>query len=183
MNKLALSAAALAAVLLSAGSAAAQISRVSLEPRGGLAFPIDNEGLENGWTLGGDLIVDVSPVLGIYAGYNFNRFAVEGADDLPGDIDVNTDVHGFDAGVRATFAGNSISPFFKAGLLYQSVALDVDSGAGSFRRDSDRELGFEVGGGVELPLSARLSLTPGVTYAQVAEAEYVRADVGLRIRF
>ena len=38
MNRLALPAAALAAVLLAAGSASAQLSRVSLEPRGDMAL-------------------------------------------------------------------------------------------------------------------------------------------------
>lgn len=43
-------------------------------------------------------------------------------------------------------------------------------------------MGFEIGGGVEVPVSARLSVTPGVSYNKVEDVEYVRADVGLRFR-
>lgn len=184
MNKLATSAlAVLAAAALSTGAAEAQMSRISLEPRVGASFPIDTEGLNTGYVVGGDVIFQATPILGIYAGYNFNSYGVdlEGfGEEVPGNLDARVEVKGFAGGLRATFPVGSLSPYFKGGLLLQSLGVNVSGDGGSFSGSGDREVGFEIGGGVEVPVSARLSVTPGVSYNKVEDVEYVRADVGLR---
>lgn len=186
MNKLAASTlAVLAATALTGGGAEAQISRVSLEPRAGASFPIEGEGLNTGYVVGADVIFQATPILGIYGGYNFNSYEVDGAnfgEDVPVDFDARVEVQGFAGGVRATFPAGRFSPYFKGGLLLQSLGINISSDEGSFSGSGDRELGFQIGGGVEVPVTPRFSVTPGVSYNKVEDVEYVRADVGLRIR-
>lgn len=177
---------ALTAAILITGGAEAQTSRFSLEPRAGASFPVDDEALRTGYTIGGEAIFQASRVLGVYAGYNFNSYKVD-LDPFEGGaqgLTVRAEVKGFTTGVRATFAAGRLHPFFKAGLLVQSFGINVSGseGEGSFSRQGDNEVGFEVGGGAEFPLTPRFSLTPGASYNNVGPAEYVRADVGLRIR-
>lgn len=188
--------AALAALGI-AGSASAQSLPLSLEIRGGLPFPTGElndvgedigDGLGPGYTLGGSVTLDVAPRVGIYGGYTYTHFQVE---DFEG-IGVNTD--GFDAGVRLALpTATGIGPWVKGGLVYHDAEVEYDDDVQVDPDDvevSDSELGFEVGGGIELRLGQRLSLTPGVSYVRFStdtafggrDISYLKGDVGLRLR-
>jgi opacity protein-like surface antigen len=170
---------------------------LSVEIRGGLPFPTGEfreigedigDGLRADYTVGGSVMLNVTPRFGIYGGYTLNRFQVE---DFEG-VGVNGD--GFDFGVRAGFPTTTgIGPWFKVGGVYHDLEVDFDDdqvGSGEVNV-SDRELGFEVGGGVEIPLGQTLSFTPGVSYVRYRTDEsfgdrdvsFVKGDVGLRVRF
>lgn len=188
--------AALAALGI-AGGASAQSLPLSLEIRGGLPFATGQfqdvgedigDGLGPGYTLGGSVTLDVAPRIGVYAGYTYTHFQVK---DFEG-IGVNTD--GFDAGVRLGLPTTTgLGPWVKGGLVYHDAEVvyddDVQVDPGNVRV-SDRELGFEVGGGIDVRLGQRLSLTPGVSYVRFdtntafggGDVSYVKADVGLRMR-
>jgi opacity protein-like surface antigen len=182
--------AALAAVSM-AGTASAQMAPTSpfaIEVRGGLAFPIDLEGVETGLTFGGDVIFQATPMFGIYAGYNFATFAIddeEFEEEELEDVEADIEVKGFRAGVRANLplATAGASPFAFGGLVYQSFGFSVSDGETEGSFSGDEELGFEVGAGVEIPLGTRLSFTPAVSYVKIEDAKAVKADVGLKIRF
>lgn len=183
--------AALAAVSM-AGTANAQMGPTSpfaIEARAGLAFPIDFEGVETGLTFGGDVIFQATPMFGIYAGYNFATFGIDDeafeGEEFDEDVDVNIEVKGLRAGVRANLplATAGASPFAFGGLVYQSLGFNVSDGESEGSLSSDEELGFELGAGVEIPLGSRLSFTPAVSYVKIEDAKAVKADVGLKIRF
>lgn len=189
MSKSSFVIAALAALV--AGSASAQLPvPVALEIRGGIPFPTGSFGetrslggdLEAGYSLGANATVQFTRTLGIYGGYSYNSFGVDGSD-----ADV-TD-QGIDAGLRAVFPTTTgLAPFLKGGLVYHQ--LERSGGGVNFAAESDRELGFEVGGGIEIPLGRTISFTPGVSYIRYdtdaflsdGEVSYVRADMGLRFR-
>ena len=63
-------------------------------------------------------------------------------------------------------------------MLYQKSAISGDGGSLS----SDSEVGFQVGGGVEVPISPRFSFTPQLSFNKVEDAQYVNIESGLRIR-
>jgi opacity protein-like surface antigen len=201
MKKITTGLVALAAVAL-AGSAQAQampVSPFSVEVRGGLAFPRGDldDIADSGISVGANGTYMFTRQLGLYAGFTYNAFGLpDEADDLGIDGSVNT--YGFDAGVKAMFASPTlpVTPFLKGGLVYHKVELDVEELDLGDEDDSDFGLGFEVGGGLMVPLGPRLSFTPAVSYTSFKpsfegdegddEADSItsfRVDVGLNIRF
>lgn len=183
------------ATLGAVGTADAQ-SRTpfSVEIRGGLPFPVGDfqdtqGGLQTGYSLGGSAIFQVTPMLGLYAGYSTNRFEVENTENR----EVND--AGFHGGLMASFPMTTgLNPFVKGGVVYHETELSAN-GEGVDLADDEPELGFEVGAGLEIPLGRTLSFTPAVTYTRHSlentgllgtselDVSYVKADVGLRVRF
>jgi hypothetical protein len=201
MKKITTGLVALAALAL-AGSAQAQalpVSPFSVEVRGGLAFPTGDleDVAESGITVGANGTYMFSQQIGLYAGFTYNAFGLaEEADDLGIDGSINT--YGFDAGLKAMFASPTlpVTPFLKGGLVYHKVELDIEDLDLGEADESDFGLGFEVGGGVMVPLGPRLSFTPAVSYTSfkpnydgdeddedVDNVTSFRVDVGLNIRF
>jgi hypothetical protein len=176
-----------------AGTAQAQsvpTSPLSLEVRGGLAFPTGSlaDVAESGYTLGGNATFNFTPQLGLYVGGTFNSFP------FGDNVDATYRDYGLDAGVKASFAGPAlpVTPFLKGGLVYHKLELKGDEVGGDDTFKSDLSLGFEVGGGFMIPLGPRLSFTPAVTYmsyepkfeddSDEESVSHVRVDVGLNVR-
>ena len=187
--RMALIGAALAAVVPAAVHA--QYGALSVEPRYGLAFALgdDQEGLETGTALGINLTYELNSRFLGFAGVSLNRFDADATsfcdDDPECDFtayDAGVDIQGVQAGVRAMFPMPRVTPYLQAGLSIQSYEVEIDGPGPDFAFKTESEIGFEVGGGLEVPLSPRLSLTPALTYTDIKNAEYVKADVGLRIR-
>lgn len=180
--------AAVASVSL-AGAAQAQNSAFTIEPRVGLAIPTGD--FADLWGVGAELNTgfgasvnvgyDFTPMIGAYAGFSYNTFAVDVDDE-----DVSINDTGFDAGIRAQFAGigGGLSPFLKGGIVYHQLEASDDEAEVEL---GDQEIGFEIGGGLSFPLGPRISVTPGASYVMFspeedADVSYVKVDVGLRIR-
>lgn len=198
MKKIVTGLVALAAVAL-AGSAQAQAvpaSPFSVEVRGGLAFPTGDldDVADSGITVGANGTFMFTPMLGLYAGFTYNSFGFseEGEDVFEGSI--NT--YGLDAGLKAMFTTPTlpVSPFLKGGLVYHKAQIEIEGVDLGDEGESESGLGFEVGGGVMIPLGPRLSFTPGVSYTsfkpgdsedddEVENISSFRVDVGLNIRF
>jgi hypothetical protein len=172
------------------------VTPFAFEVRGGLAFPTgdlkdtedDVGSVESGVTFGANVTFHFMPMLGIYAGYTYNQFGVEGLEEL--DL---TD-QGFNAGVRIAVPTPliPIDPYLKAGLVYNQLSFSFDGEDEDFI-DSDHSLGFEVGAGVGIGLGPKLSFTPQVTYTSYKPkydgendddftVSHIRVDVGLRLR-
>ena len=171
--------AALAAVSV-AGTAQAQLGPTtpfSVEVRGGLALPTgdDMDDLHAGIVFGGDVIFQASPMIGIYAGYAFQSWALENETE-----DLDFEIKGFEAGARLSFAqmAGGLAPFLKGGVLHQKSALSADDGS----LEGDYETGFQVGGGADVRLGNRLSFTPQASFNSVEDSQWVNLEAGLRIR-
>lgn len=182
----------LSAALLLAAPAAAQTSRFSLEVRGRAAFPTgdfgeggeDGAGLETGWGASIEGTFQVTPVLGVYAGYAYTRFPVDLGDvedeveAVVDDASVDVTDGGLDAGLRATLplSPGGAGVFVRGGLVYHQLGLKLSDdleealaelGEGLFDPDdleSEWSLGYQLGAGVLVPLGPRLSASLGATY-------------------
>lgn len=194
----------LSAALLLAAPAAAQTSPFSLEVRGRAAFPTgdfgeggeDGEGLETGW--GGSIegIFQVTPILGVYAGYSYTTFPVdlgaaeEAIEAVVDDASVDLTDSGLDAGVRATLPlslGGGAGVFVRGGLVYHQLGLRLSDdleealeelGEDAFDADdleSEWSLGYQLGAGVLVPLGPRLSASLGANYTAY-EPEFEEVD-------
>lgn len=168
--------AALAAVAFT-GTAKAQTLPLSIEGGVHAVMPTGDWGdlAKTGIGLNGAVTFNVTPVLGIYGGYTWNRFDVD--DDL-GDVgDAKFTEQGFDVGVKARFAsptGLPVTPFFRGGAIIHKMSIS-DSDV-SF--SGDYKVGFDVGGGVEIPLAPKITLTPQVGYSQFNPGDDEDQDVG-----
>jgi opacity protein-like surface antigen len=202
MKKTPIALAALAAAAL-AGAAQAQtapVSPFSLEVRGGLALPTGDFGdlVDNGYTVGAEGNFMFTRQLGVYAGFTYNAFSLgEFAEAFGADGELRD--YGFNGGVTAMFATPTlpVTPFLKGGLVYHKAEINFDDDElNGDDDDSEFGLGFEVGGGVMIPLGPRLSFTPGIMYSSYKPGDeddtgddndldlsHIRLDVGLRIRF
>jgi hypothetical protein len=168
-------------VLLGATPAAAQLAGlagtpVSLEGRLFAAIPTgsfgDNVGTGLGWGVEGAF--NFTPRLAVYGGYSRARFG----DDRAGVGDM-TDA-GLNLGLRGTLPALSLlSPFLRGGLVLHEL---------SGSRQTDREVGFELGGGIAIPISPRFSINPSLSYLQYSpdtggNVSYLSSGASLMFRF
>jgi opacity protein-like surface antigen len=169
---------AVAALALGATAGAAQAQSpvpFSVEARANAALPTGSfaEGVDAGIGFGVSAAVGVTPGLGVYGGYSRTEFGLTGREG-------NAVDSGFAAGVTAALpAAPALSPWVGAGALFHQ--LDIDG-------TSEGSVGFEVGGGVAVPLGQRVRVTPGIGYRQYGAGDhgtvsYVAAGVGLNVAF
>ncbi|MDB4950814.1 MAG: outer membrane protein beta-barrel protein [Gemmatimonadetes bacterium] len=198
MKKTASVLAALAAAAV-AGRASAQIpvpniTPFSVEVRAGAAVPTSDFkkdlDLSTGYTVSGNVTYHAMPLLGIYAGYSYDKYKSPGLSDLAG-ATVHVVDRGFNAGVRLGIPTPliPIDPYVKAGVL---VGHTIRLESGSDHSDNvDGKVGFEVGAGVGFTLGPKISVTPGVTFQSYSlkdstsgdtKVQSVKADIGIRIR-
>jgi hypothetical protein len=190
MRKMVFAAAVLAAVL-AAGKANAQLPiPLSVEGRLDYAVPVRefddlvDEGM--GWGVGASL--GVAPGVGIYGTWSQTEFELEDFEDA------EMQDEGFSVGVTTSLPSVSgLAPWVGAGLVIHQ--LDFDDETDDDEDGIDEDLGFEVGGGLAIPLARNVRLTPGIGYRQYGvdvgtllgtaefDVSYFTAGVGLNISF
>ena len=160
---------------------------LSVEGRLFAGFPTGDFGdgdLETGLGFGVEAAYNFLPALAVYGGYSRVSFGVDDVDD------VNVVDSGFDFGLRYTLpAMGSLSPFLRGGLVYHELEVDADGQDES----TDRGLGFDIGGGIAIPLTPRFSLNPMVNYLRYSadingrnddfDVSYLGLGVSLAFRF
>ncbi len=172
----------------------------SFELRAGGTLPVgrlaaDGPGAANGTpghAYGFSFQVSPVPQAGMYAGYSFGRFGIDEESAYPGEPVSGASLRdrGAHVGLRGSFPAGPVRGWVSGGLVYRSVQFEArHETEGHTKARSTQEFGWEAGGGVEVPLTAHLSVTPGVAYVRynpgvtaATRMEYLRADVGLRYR-
>jgi hypothetical protein len=180
--------AAVAAVVVAAGSASAQRIPLTVEGRVEAAIPTGDLGdaTNVGIGLAGDVTLNVTPIVGVYGGYSWARF--------PGKSSSGVDYtdQGFNVGLKASFApmqGLGAAPFVRGGAVIHKLSAAIGGSGGSFTGSSDYRVGFEAAGGVSFPIAPRISLTPQVGYNEYSlgsgngTVSSVRAGAGIDIAF
>jgi opacity protein-like surface antigen len=192
MRKFIVGTAALAAALLSSGSAvqAQGIIPFAVEARGGFAVPQgdlkDSFGANGGWGYGLNARMQIMPLISVYAGWETYAF------DMDAD-EAETNDSGIRAGAQVSLPVSAItgfSPYAFAGVLYNRTSVDVVTG----EAESDDGFGWEAGAGASIPFAPTLSFTPGVRYrthsAEFSSAgavdgeatvSYLVVDLGLKL--
>jgi opacity protein-like surface antigen len=178
---------------------AAQLpQQLSAEVRVGAGIPTGDfaDGLSAGLGIGGILAYRVIPELDVFAGYSSQSFGVDDDPEFEGvDLDVNDS--GFAIGGRFFVPGlPSVAPWLQAAVLLHELEVTGREQGVSVSLSSDREVGFEIGGGLEIPVAANIGVTPGIRYRQYSvdfdleddgpvsgDVTYLTLDVGVRFRF
>jgi opacity protein-like surface antigen len=189
-------AAVLGAALVCAAPATARAQQDwSLEFRGGVAFPTQDLGdadLDTGLGLEGSLARRVMPHLWAYAGWDWFHF--DGGQVLAGPgLDVEETGYAFGLRFEHPVARSRVAVLVRAGGTYDHIELEND--AGDSFGDSGHDLGWEVGGGIVVPIGDAWRLTPGIRYRSLStsvdvlevpvdlDLSYVAVDVGVAWRF
>jgi opacity protein-like surface antigen len=194
MRLFATTSASVLSLLLVASPLLAQ-GRWTAEVRGGINVAVDEfraVDLETGPALELGLGVRVAPDLFVYGAWDWQNRAAERR--LFG-ATVDVEDTGYAFGLRYVAPVPSrTKPWVRAGALFNHVEIE-DEDAGDLLADSDHTWGFEVGGGVDVALNDRWSLTPGFRYRRFeptvrfrgfgtsTSLSYVVFDVGLALKF
>ena len=193
----------LALGLLSGGAEAQGVLPFAAEVRGGFAVPTgdwnEEDDIENGFGFGANVQLQVLPLVMLYGGWERYAFGIDLGDDPDFEgVDADATDSGFRAGAKVALplqGLTGLAPFAFAGLTYSQVETGASDGGSSISFESDNALGFEVGGGVEVPVAPALSLTPALRYrSHAAEFDafaelggeettvsYISLDVGLKL--
>ncbi len=188
MKKMVFATAMLAAVV-AAGEANAQLPiPLSVEGRLDYAVPVRDfdDFVDEGMSWGVGASVAVSPGVGIYGTWSRTEFALEDLDDA------EVRDQGFSVGLTTSLPSVSgLAPWVGAGLVIHQFDFNDEEGDDGI----DEDLGFEVGGGLAIPLARNVRLTPGIGYRQYGvdvgtllgtaefDVSYFTAGVGLNISF
>lgn len=142
--------------------AAAQ-SPWAIEVMGGAAFPMETfVGVDLNTGFGGevDLHYRLLPQLAGYVGWSWHRFTT---DQPLAAAEVDVEETGYAFGLRYERPLTMRSTIWlRAGGTANHLELEDDDG--ELIDDTGHGLGWEVGGGLSIPLGTRLLLTPGVRY-------------------
>jgi opacity protein-like surface antigen len=142
--------------LLYPRSADAQTGQVSIEARPGVTLPtgdLSDAGAGAGLSLGADLMYTFVPALTAYVGLSRDAFSCD--DDQPCSEDINS--NGVQGGLKLLFAREGTAlPWARAGVMGQRFEVG-DS-------DTDMQLGFEAGAGVDIDVSPSFALVPAVGF-------------------
>lgn len=145
--------------------------RWSLEVTADGAIPLARLGgaeLTTGGGLGANVQFRLRPHLQAYAGWEWHRFT---ADSLTPPATLDVEETGYTFGLRFAhpFRGETMHEpsgrgvpgyWLRAGGLYNH--LELEDAAGNLVTDSKHGLGWEVGAGIQWPVTRRLALTPGL---------------------
>jgi hypothetical protein len=178
------------ALALAPASLMAQQREISLDLRGGYSVPFgdfgDNVGNDFGFGVG--VVFSLTPMIGIYGGWARDTFT---CDVVTCDDDSQLHVQGFEAGAKFILPTETRAlPWAKAGVVYHTV--EFDGAFGDF--ESDRNLGFQAGIGMDFPLGEVLSVSPGVRVTLLdvgddddffpeSEVRYFTFDIAAHIHF
>jgi hypothetical protein len=170
--------------LAGASMAAAQSPiPLAVEARLGAAVPTGAlaDHAETGVGVGVTATLQLVPNYGLYAGWSRTSFNLA----EPGARAIDS---GFSIGLTAAYPGIfGVTPWLGSGVLIHD--LDVE---GVAVPAGDSSVGFEVGGGIVVPVAPRVRLTPGLGFRWYnapfvgdanARISYLSAGVGLNFSF
>lgn len=164
MTYRAISLAAFALFTLYSGQGLEAQSRLGFEIRGGLGSPngeLDATDLERGFGFEGSVSYRLLPHLATYLGWDWWRFPADDAFAGPG-VDLEETGYAFGLRFEHPFAGeegNGPAWWIRAGGTADH--FELEDGDGELISDSGHGLGWEVGGGLSLPVGS-WRFTPGV---------------------
>jgi hypothetical protein len=170
---------------------------LSLEVRAGAGIPTGDFAdrrpgveAETGLAFAAGAVLHLSSAVGIYGQYNRTAFGCDNCAGAGLDDELVDAGGGF--GIHAALPLAAFRPWIRAGGVYHELRFSGSEG----ELFSDPALGFQVGGGVSLPLIGGLRVLPGVHFrsysaeldlgglpSETVDVNQVVADLGLSYRF
>ncbi len=144
-------------------------SPIAVEGRAGLSLPSGvlasgqrDIALDLGLSLGAAVIVRAGSGFAVYAGWSRHGFGCEPRADC--DVEGEFTSRGYDAGVELVLPHTTVfEPWLRAGATLHRFRYRT---GGGFQTETEAAVGFEIGGGVSIPLAPRLSVVPSLRFAR-----------------
>ena len=153
-------------LLLCAGSSFAQETqkRFGFELNGGASLAtskIEGISTQTGVGFEGLLHYRFMPHLGVYAGWGWNKLPARHS--FAGD-DMCFEETGYVFGLNFNhpLGASGLSYYVRAGALLNHI--ETENADGNIINDTGHGLGFQLAGGIEIPLNSKWSLTPGIKF-------------------
>lgn len=142
--------------------------RFGFEVSGGVSFATSKLGgadLNSGFGGEGIFHYRFMPHTGVYAGWGYNTFSAENS--FAGtDIDVEETGYVFGLQYKHPVGVSPVSYYVRAGGLYNHI--EIENEAGDITDDTGHGFGWQVAGGVDVPLGRNWSLTPGIKFNSIS---------------
>ncbi len=152
--------------ILFIGSTAAQDNskRFGIELNGGVSMATNKLGgstLNPGFGFEGTLHYRFLDHLGVYGGWGWNRFGAE--ESFAGD-DVCFEETGYVLGLQFMhpFGNSDVQYYLRAGGLYAHI--ETEDSEGDVFNNTGHGLGWQVAGGIDVPMGKNWSFTPGIKF-------------------
>lgn len=180
-------------LLVSAGAVQAQ-SRFGVDFRVGAAFPtdeVDSDELQTGFGFGANLTYRLMQPISLYAGWDWYHFTND-VEDEADEVDLEDTGYAFGVMLEQPVL-SGVNVWALGGGLYKHVEMEDQDGEELL--STDHGFGFELGAGIAVAASERLSFKPGVRYRSFtsdvevlnttleSELKYVSVDLGISYRF
>lgn len=167
----------------------------SIEARGGANFAtkeLGNANLKTGFGFEGALAYRFMPHLGAYVGWSWNRFA---ADQSFAGTNIDFEETGYFLGLQFIhpIGDSKINYMLKGGGTYNHI--ETENSAGDIINDTGHGFGWQIGGGITVPLGERFQLIPEVRYRSLSrkitigetstpvDLNYISTSVGISYSF
>jgi hypothetical protein len=141
-----------------------QNKRFGFELSGGGSIPfgrLDDSKLQIGGGFEGTLHFRVTPSMGIYAGWGWNKM---GSNTSFAGNDVCFEETGYVFGLqfKRKFNSSPLSYYVRGAGLYNHI--EIENAGGAIIGDTKHGFGFQLAGGLDIPLGKNWSLTPGIKF-------------------
>lgn len=172
----------------------------SLEGRAGVTFPRGDfsDGLSSG--IGVEITgrYALTSLVHLYGGVSRASFEAElnGGDFLGGELLSTAVTSGFHGGMILHFSGRNVDPWVKVGGTFHTLGFDLNfPGDPEVGYRSDWRAGFVGGGGLDVPLTERIRISPSVQFhgyapdlevnsvGQTPNVNFMLLDFGVRYEF
>lgn len=138
--------------------------RFGFELNGGASFATSQPGetsLNTGFGFEGIFHYRFLKHTGVYAGWGWNKFAAESS-FAGADIDFEETGYVFGLQFKHPLGSGAISYYLRVGGLYNHLELENENG--DIIGDTGHGLGYQLAGGVDIPLGKKWNLTPGIKF-------------------
>jgi hypothetical protein len=168
--------------------------RLSLEFRPAVDFATKKLGdanLKPGFGAEGILAYHFTPAIAVYAGWSWNKF---GSNQKNNGTNLDFDETGYSYGLQflVPIAESKIDFFARGGGLYNHIEVEEGN---DIINDSGHGFGWQVEGGVAIPVGDRLKLLPTIRYRSLSrnvtieriekpvDLNYLSTGLGIQITF
>ncbi len=185
-------------LVVTSPTAAQGLLPFSAEVRAGVAFSTgdlaEDAEIDMGYGFEINGKYQFNPLLAIYAGYDRYEFSGE-PEEAIGNVESELTDAGVVLGAQVSLPLPGFGPWVRGGIMYNQATTGFSDDGASLAFESERALGFEVGGGLSFPLGPFVSVTPGVRYRahspefeifdepEAVDISYLVVDLGLSVGF
>lgn len=159
-------------------------NRFGFELSSGLTSPTKKMGeisLKNGIGFEGVFQYRFLKHTAAYVGWGWNKFSSENS-FLGNDLDFEETGYVYGLEYNHPFKNSNLSYFVRVGGLYNHI--EIENNDGDIIEDTGHGFGYQLAGGLEIPLNSNWSLLPGIKFNSLdRNLEIENEDISLNLNY